>query len=524
MKVNTYKTSFPFSGDTLELFKELNEGSGDKVLYESRDSCGEKSMQSLIFASAALRVEYKGEKVTFLALNDNGLSALDEIAPYLGAIAEIGRKGDRIDAKFEPRSNTGSDIERIKAPSALDAVRLLSQGWKHRSGGRAQLKTPGVFSYDLIGRYEELPKAKADRLEFPYFVFWLPDRTVTLNHLKKEASVVAHEYGQGPLSAGRADGLIEDLVDRLRTASARQAPTLRPSFLEQLNGPNIPEVEVDLDDEEFAGLVNTLKEHISAGDVFQIVPSRTFSTHCPDPLAAFGSLRELNPSPYMFFLSWDRYTLLGSSPEACIRVSGSPRKVEIHPIAGTRPRGMTPEGRIDTELDSRMQAELMLNEKELAEHMMLVDLARNDVARVSKPGTRRVVRLAEVERYSHVMHLVSMVDGELRDDLDPLHAYVASMNMGTLVGAPKIEAARLLRRYEADQRGPYGGAVGYVTSEGELDTAIVIRSALVENGVAHIRAGAGVVRDSDPQAEAMETRIKAGAVLKAVQAAKEIPS
>jgi anthranilate synthase component 1 len=190
--------------------------------------------------------------------------------------------------------------------------------------------------------------------------------------------------------------------------------------------------------------------------------------------------------------------------------------VEIRPIAGTARRGRTPEGAPDLDLDGRLEAELRLSEKEVAEHMMLIDLARNDVARVSKPGTRHVPRLLTVDRYSHVMHLVSYVKGELQDGLDALHAYAASMNMGTLVGAPKLEAARILRQRETTRRGPYGGAVGYVTSEGDMDTAIVIRSALVKDGVAYVRAGAGVVYDSDPAAEAEETRRKAQAVLKAL--------
>jgi anthranilate synthase component 1 len=222
----------------------------------------------------------------------------------------------------------------------------------------------------------------------------------------------------------------------------------------------------------------------------------------------------------MFFVRAPEFVLFGASPESCVDVRGPTRTVAIRPIAGTRPRGRTADGAPDPELDRRFEAELKLDGKEIAEHMMLVDLARNDVARVSRPGTRRVSRLLAIERCSHVMHLVSAVEGELRDDLDALHAYAAVSNMGTLVGAPKIEAARLLRRYEPERRGPYGGAVGYLTSAGELRTAIVIRAALVRDGVAHVRAGAGVVFDSDPRAEAAETRAKAAAVLEAVQRAE----
>jgi anthranilate synthase component 1 len=218
----------------------------------------------------------------------------------------------------------------------------------------------------------------------------------------------------------------------------------------------------------------------------------------------------------MFFVRAPERVLLGASPETAVRVEGTPRTVTLRPIAGTAPRGRHPDGSLDPDLDARLQAALLTDAKELAEHMMLVDLARNDVARVSRPGTRRVRELLTVDRYQHVMHLVSEVEGVLADGHDALHAYAATLNMGTLVGAPKIRAAELLREREADKRGPYGGAVGYLTHDGEMDTAIVIRSALVQDGVAYVRAGAGVVLDSDPSAEARETTRKAAAVLGAI--------
>jgi anthranilate synthase component 1 len=235
-------------------------------------------------------------------------------------------------------------------------------------------------------------------------------------------------------------------------------------------------------------------------------------------LAAYARLRAANPSPYQFLIRAPRFTLLGASPETAVSVEGTPRRVAIRPIAGTAPRGRTASGDLDPELDARQQAALMTDTKELAEHLMLVDLARNDVARVSRPGTRNVSRLLTVERYQHVMHLVSEVVGELGQGLDALHAYAASLNMGTLVGAPKIRAAELLRLHETTKRGAYGGAVGYLAHDGTLDTAIVIRSAFVQDGVAHVRAGAGVVLDSDPATEARETRHKAEAVLRALTA------
>ncbi len=382
--------------------------------------------------------------------------------------------------------------------------------------GDTPIRMPGIFSYDFLEQIESLPAPKADTSPFPDYVFWLPEVIVILNHVDKTAEVIRHCFTDNP-----------DACDWAEAEAARIAGELLPSLQGMRMLPPIPataersmdDVTVDMDDAAYREVVETMKKHIIAGDVFQIVPSRTFSIPCPDPTSAYNALRQLNPSPYLFLIKGEDFTLFGASPEACVRVLGNPKKVEIHPIAGTRPRGKLQSGEIDHDLDNRLEAELILDKKELAEHMMLVDLARNDVARISKPGTRRVRQLSIVERYSHVMHLVSVIEGELEEELDQLHAYLASMNMGTLVGAPKIEAARLLRKYEADRRGVYGGAAGFVSSSGEMETCIIIRSAIVRDGIARIRAGAGIVYDSDPVAEAAETKSKAGAVIRAIRIA-----
>jgi hypothetical protein len=252
-----------------------------------------------------------------------------------------------------------------------------------------------------------------------------------------------------------------------------------------------------------------MKEEIAAGEVYQIVPSRTFRAPCADPLRAYAALRRFEPNSYRFFVQGADFALLGASPEAAVRVFRSEgwNNVEVRPIAGTRSRGANPDE------DDRMESELRLDGKELAEHMMLVDLARNDVARISIPGTRRVAKLMTVERYARVMHLVSSVTGRLAIGFDALDALAACLNVGTLTGAPKIRAMQLLREVERTRRGPYGGAIGWINGAGLMDTAVVIRSALVRDGIAHVRAGAGVVHDSDPQAEADETRRKASALL-----------
>ena len=220
--------------------------------------------------------------------------------------------------------------------------------------------------------------------------------------------------------------------------------------------------------------LKALKHHINIGDVFQIVPSRRFSLACPNTLASYAQLKLNNPSPYMFYMNDEDFILFGASPESALKYAPDNRQLEIYPIAGSRPRGFDAHGNIDPELDARLELELRLDHKEQAEHLMLVDLARNDIARVCQSGTRKVAELMQVDRYSHIMHLVSRVVGKLRPELDALHAYQACMNMGTLTGAPKIKAMQLIYQFEQQKRHSYGGAVGYLTSDGRFDTCIVI--------------------------------------------------
>ena len=276
-------------------------------------------------------------------------------------------------------------------------------------------------------------------------------------------------------------------------------------------------IKTDTGKKEFMSIVREIKEHIKAGDVYQAVISRTITTNVSkEPLDVYKKLRELNPSPYMFYINDTDGILLGSSPEMSLRVEGDGKKiVEIRPIAGTKPRGFIG-SKIDVDLDSRYETELKIDEKEVSEHTMLVDLARNDVAKISVAGTRYVDEPFVVEKYSHVQHLVSNVRGVLKPDLDALHAYMATMNMGTLTGAPKVEAMKLLRKYEKTKRGFYGGAVGYITPNNDLDSTIIIRSIRIKNNRAYVRAGAGIVYDSDPESEFIETENKARACLAAM--------
>jgi anthranilate synthase component 1 len=281
---------------------------------------------------------------------------------------------------------------------------------------------------------------------------------------------------------------------------------------------SVPDASTDTVQAEYEAMVKAAKRHILDGDIFQVVLSRTITEPCRDePLDVYKRLRDLNPSPYMFYINTPNTILMGSSPELNLRVSGTgERSVEIRPIAGTKPRGRVGD-RIDADTDFRYEAELKLDQKELAEHIMLVDLARNDIARVAKPGSRIVTELLIAEKYESVQHLVSNVKGALRKDLDALSAYLATMNMGTLTGAPKIEAMKIIRQLEKTKRGYYGGAVMYLTVDGQFDSCITIRSLQVKDHTAYVRAGAGIVHDSVPKTEFEETEHKARSCLRAIR-------
>ena len=391
----------------------------------------------------------------------------------------------------------------------------------------------GVFAYDMLAGFEKLPDVAEGENDCPDFVFYLAETLITVDHQTRETHLIGSVFSGDEVAqqyfaiAQRLEAIHQQLHDMPakpvlvnKNAASQSGQTLSATASVQ-NGQTLSSLDasVDISDEQFCTHVLDLKQHILAGDIFQVVPSRTFSLPCPSPLLAYAKLKESNPSPYMFYMQDAAFSIFGASPESALKYESESNQVEIYPIAGTRPRGKRPDGIIDRDLDSRIELNLREDTKEKSEHIMLVDLARNDVAKVSRPGTRYVKDLLKVDRYSHVMHLVSRVVGQLRDDLDALHAYQACMNMGTLVGAPKVSAATLIREVEQKRRGSYGGAVGYLNGQGDMDTCIVIRSAFVKNGTAYIQAGAGVVYDSVPQAEADETRAKAQAVIGAVKAA-----
>lgn len=451
--------------------------------------------RSVLLVKAAVEVEARDGRVEVRAGSALGARLTDAIG-WRFRERQVLREGDRLVLKFARAGSHDMDA-RLKAPSPMDVLRALSfdLAWA-AEGAPAPVLLLGVLAFDHVEMFEALEPAASDPTGFPDFHFRLAEEAVL-----READGTCHAL---VLAADRRDG--EAALDALAARAEGAGPLGAPPRAETAVA------EMDLDDAAFAALVDLCKEHIAAGDVFQIVPSRAFRAPCPDAFAAFRRLRSLSPSPAMFHLEGDGWTLFGASPETAVKVTPGARgrTVEVSPIAGTRRRGA------DAAADDAAAAELLADPKERAEHMMLVDLARNDVARVSASRTRKVEALGELHRFAQVMHLVSKVTGRLRDDLDALHALVACMNCGTLSGAPKIEATKLIRRYEGARRGPYGGAVCLIGGDGSLDSAIVIRSAFVRDGVARVRAGAGIVADSVPLLEAEETRMKASGVLRAL--------
>jgi anthranilate synthase component 1 len=355
----------------------------------------------------------------------------------------------------------------------------------------------GYVAYEAARRFERLPAAPRDVLRVPEAAFSIYDTVVCFDHVRHSLVVIAHEI----------EGERERAAERIgRVFAALDAPLSLPKSQDRVSRT----LTANGTPRDFGARVTRARDLIAEGDCIQIVVAQRFDVRpAPEPLALYRALRHVNPSPYMYLLEVGGTTLVGASPEPFIRVEGG--RVVMHPIAGTRPRGR------DENEDAANEAELRASEKERAEHVMLVDLARNDIGRVSRAGTVRVRELMRVDRFSHVMHLTSVVDGELAPGLDALDAFRACFPAGTVSGAPKIRAMERIAELESDRRGPYAGAVGYLDFDGRLDTAITIRTAVIADGVCRIQAGAGIVADSDPVAEEAETRAKARALLRAVE-------
>ncbi len=368
----------------------------------------------------------------------------------------------------------------------------------------------GYFSYDLVRRIERLGKAPPDDQELPTAMFMFSDVVVAVDNLYRRAKVIAtvetgHDASRATLTRLYEDAAarIEDVVGRLQRTESPAALDLAPS-----GGPEI-DYASNFEREAFLQGVRRIKDHIAVGDAFQVVLSQRLKTRFREPaFQLYRAVRTINPSPYLFNLDLEDFHIVGSSPEVLVRLEDG--VVTVRPIAGTRRRGG------NRAEDRALARELAADEKELAEHRMLVDLGRNDVGRVSQYGTVTVPELMKVELYSHVMHLCSQVEGSVRDGLSALDVLCACFPAGTVSGAPKVRAMEIIDDLEPTARGPYAGAVGYLGWGGEqMDTAIAIRTMIVKDGYAHVQAGAGIVADSDPESEYEETLNKARALLRA---------
>ncbi len=366
----------------------------------------------------------------------------------------------------------------------------------------------GYLAYDIVRYFEpRVPEPPRDTLGLPEARFMFNDTLLVFDHLRHTIKVVSHVHLNGD-----PDMAYREAIEKIDRIADRLSSPLEPPQATKPAGFSAP-VSSNFTQEDYEAAVERAKEYIVAGDIIQVVPSQRLARKTDaHPFQIYRALRSINPSPYMYYLHLDDFYIVGASIETLVRVEDG--SVVTHPIAGTRPRGGT------AEEDASLEEELRSSEKQRAEHIMLVDLARNDVGRVSLPGTVQVTQLMDVERYSRVMHLVSHVAGELKPGLDAYNALRACFPAGTLSGAPKIRAMEIISELEGEKRGPYGGAVGYFSFSGNVDTAITLRTSLIKDGVAYVQAGGGVVADSTPEDEYHETLHKAGALLRAIDKAE----
>ncbi|SKA57140.1 anthranilate synthase component 1 [Enterovibrio nigricans] len=503
----------PYVAAPTELYAAVCKDRPHSLLLESAEIDSKQDLKSLMLIDAAVRIVCRGRTVELEAKTKNGSNVLDAVEASItaqGLVVEQTRKTDLLTLHFAQENRAQDEDARLREPSPFDALRLIQQAFRLDGLPSEALFIGGLFAYDLVAQFEPFPSVEQSN-RCPDYLFYVAETLLIIDHQRRKAKLQGTQFGGAETT--------EAYFDLSRRLQNIKENCIHPTQMPDAQKLASCEMNMSVSDEEFCAAVDELKSYVVKGDVFQVVPSRKFTLPCPSPLNAYLKLKQGNPSPYMFYMQDADFTLFGASPESALKYGKDTNQVEIYPIAGTRPRGKNADGSINLDLDGRIELELRNDTKEKAEHMMLVDLARNDVARISEPGTRYVADLLQVDRYSHVMHLVSRVVGQLRNDLDALHAYQACMNMGTLTGAPKIRAMQLIRQFEQGRRGSYGGAVGYLTGHGDMDTCIVIRSAYVEDGVAQVQAGAGVVFDSIPQAEADETRSKAQAVITAIKAA-----
>jgi anthranilate synthase component 1 len=408
------------------------------------------------------------------------------------------RTGDGFDYSGDPLIPLEEELNRFKAVSV--------PGVPAFTGGAI-----GYVAYDAVRHFEpRMARPQADPLGIPEAMFLFCDSMVVFDHIRHTVKVVAHCRLDGDIDASyrQAAFQIDDIAERLNNPTVT-LPVEEVGAVLRSSG----RAESNIGREGYELMVERIRDEVIAGEVIQAVPSQRLARRTAvHPFNIYRQLRTVNPSPYMFYLDMGDFQIVGASPELLVRVEDG--VVTNHPIAGTRPRGATPEE------DERLAKELLADEKERAEHIMLVDLGRNDVGRVTKPGTVKVDSLMHIERYSHVMHIVSHVSGKLRDDRTRFDAFRSVFPAGTVSGAPKVRAMELIAELEHDKRGVYAGAVGYASFAGSLDTCIAIRTMVVKDGIAFVQAGGGIVYDSVPATEYQESVNKTLALMRAIDQAE----
>jgi anthranilate synthase component 1 len=440
-----------------------------------------------------------------------------------GRYSIIGTKPDLIwrcrNGKAEINRNARADPDDFMpiAEPALDSLRALVNATRVELPPGVPPMAAGLYGYlgyDMIRLIEKLGPPPPDPLNLPDAILLRPTIIAIFDNVRDEILIVSPVWPEAGVDSRAAyarasERLMDAIADLERPAPA--VPTM-----DQL--PSNAGIESNMTHDEYLAIVERAKEYIRAGDVFQVVPSQRFRRpFALPPFALYRALRRLNPSPFLYHLAFPGFAIVGSSPEILVRLRDG--MVTIRPIAGTRKRGVT------AEEDAALADELMSDPKERAEHLMLVDLGRNDVGRVARTGDVKVTDSFFIERYSHVMHLVSNVEGHIRDGLDAIDALAAGLPAGTLTGAPKIRAMQLIDEFEKEKRGgAYAGAVGYFAADGSMDTCIVLRTAVVKDGVMYVQAGGGVVADSVPEAEFQETVNKAKALMAAAEEAVRFAS
>lgn len=419
--------------------------------------------------------------------------------------------GDNAELNGSPQSDpdafkaetggTLASLSRLLAGSRIDVPPALTHELPPMAAG-----VFGYFGYDFVRLTEHLPNRPNDTIGMPDGYFVRPTILAVFDNVRGEVIIITPVRPQDGVDARTAYAAATDRLADTLSDLANPVPERAP------NEGQPPAFQSNMTSAEYKELAARAKDYIGAGDIFQVVLSQRYSADAPaDPFAVYRRLRRINPAPFLFYLNFRPGTLIGASPEILVRVRDG--EVTIRPIAGTRPRGL------DHDADQALEHELLADPKERAEHLMLLDLGRNDVGRSSVIGTVEPTQTFTVERYSHVMHIVSNVTGRLRDDVTPLQALANGFPAGTLTGAPKIRAMEIIDEMEPVARGPYGGCIGYFGADGGIDTCIGLRMAVVKDGRIHVQAGAGIVADSDPVSENAECRAKAGALIDAATAA-----